>query len=174
MDAYIARVVSERTTNAKITMGHQQRKQLNSAMQTRLFFFSRTKLFIKSHFERQLRVITQTILISLIRARWLKELCDRRRNGRKDAQECPTPAENLTDGNMEVLLKTCVITFFLIADTPFRPCVCACVRVYVHGEDGAFNSSPTGQNGRHFIFWLKIQLSLFRMVKLTITHHWFR
>ena len=50
------------------------------------------------------------------------------------------------------------------------------------------NSSPPGQNGRHFtnvfircifvnenlVFWLKFHWSLFVMFQLTITQHWFR
>ena len=50
------------------------------------------------------------------------------------------------------------------------------------------NSSPPGQNGRHFtddifkcifmmksfVFWLQFHWSLFRMVQLMITRYWFR
>ena len=50
------------------------------------------------------------------------------------------------------------------------------------------NSSPPGQNGRHFgddnlveflwmkssVFWLKFHCSLFLMVQLAIIQHWFR
>ena len=60
--------------------------------------------------------------------------------------------------------------------------------LWIHQQNiNDFNSSPRGQNGRHFaddifrciflyvnfIFWLKCHWSLFLKVQLTIIRHWF-
>ena len=63
-----------------------------------------------------------------------------------------------------------------------------CLSTWQHVPASSVNSSPPGQNGRHFAdyildafswmksfeFWLKFHLSLFLRVQLTITQHWFR
>ena len=80
---------------------------------------------------------------------------------------------------MYVYMTWWYISTTLTINTPWYPCRC---------ERWDINSSPPGQNGRHFVddifkciflmtsfaFWSKFHWCLFLRVKLTITKHWFR
>ena len=127
---------------------------------------------------------------------WRLNFLDKKTNvPRLHTDICSTPSDmawltiNIYINLWDVMICPLHNSYCGLAKPEIRRVIATHRKQWVKGVPVRFNSSPSGQNGRHlgrrhfqkhflwmksFVFWLIFHWNLFLRVKLAIFQHWFR